>query len=248
MKIPVGLQMYTLRSVKEYDLLGRLEKVAETGYAGVEFAGFENVEASRLKDTLDRLNIKSIGCHAGYGELADGLDKLIDYNLEIGSKYITLAWAKFETMEQVKELAAFLNKAGEKCKKKDLQLCYHNHNHEFDTLDGQYLLDLLWKETDPELVKAELDLYWVQFAGVEPIGYMKKVGKRCVLVHQKDMKAGEKKEMCEVGNGIMDIAGIIKASEEIGADWYIVEQDVCKDNPPLTAVKISYDNIARIGG
>ena len=135
-------------------------------------------------------------------------------------------------------MAGKLNKIGEKCKKRGLQLCYHNHAHEFKIYDGKAGLDILYSETDPVLVKAEFDVYWIQYAGVSPIDYIKKHSDRCELIHLKDM--AEDRSFAEVGNGTMDIKSIIETAKKCGAKGFIVEQDQCK-RKPLESVKMSVD-------
>lgn len=246
MSIPIAVQMYTLRDETAKDFKGTLEKVASIGYKGVEFAGYGGLSASQLKAELDRLGLKVAGDHVGMDLLKNHLEETIEYNLEIGNQYIICPWTKYETKDEYLALAEFLNQAGEKCKARGLEFGYHNHAHEFQLFDGEHALDLLFKNTDPELVKMELDTYWVQYAGIEPVGYLKKYAGRCVLVHQKDMEAGEGKGFTEVGNGIMDIKAIFAASEEIGARWFIVEQDKCS-RPSLESVAISFNNLKKLG-
>lgn len=246
MKLPISVQLYTLREDTAKDFLGTLEKVAEIGYKGVEFAGYGDITASKMKDALGRLGLKASGSHVGVDLLTNKLDEIIEYNLEIGNSFIICPWAKYESKEDYLNAAKFYNKAGEKCRQKGIQFCYHNHAFEFDTFDGEYGLDILYKETDPELVQAEVDTYWVYHAGVNPVDYVKKYAGRCPLIHLKDMEAGENKDFAEVGEGIINIAGIIAASKEAGAKWLVVEQDKCK-RPALESVKISFENLKKMG-
>lgn len=245
MNIPAALQLYTLRDETTKDFTGTLEKVAEIGYKGVEFAGFGGLAASQMKAVLDRLGLKAMGSHTGLDLLKNKLDEVIEYNLEIGNPYVICPWAKYETKEDYLEAAKFYNTVGEKCRNKGLQFCYHNHAFEFNTFDGEFGLDIIYRETDPELVKAEIDTYWVQYAGLNPAEYVKKYAGRCPLVHLKDMEAGEDKHFAEVGNGIMDIGAIAAAAKEGGAQWFIVEQDKCK-RPALESVKMSFDNLKKM--
>lgn len=246
MSLPVSLQLYTLRDETAKDFKGTLEKVANIGYKGVEFAGYGGLTAAQMKAELDRLGLKVTGSHVGMDILRNNLEETIAYNLEIGNKYIVCPGTKGDTKEHYLEVADFFNRVGEKCKEKGLQLGYHNHAHEFKLFDGEYALDILYNNTNAELLKVELDTYWVQYAGVDPIAYMKKYAGRCPLLHQKDMEAGEEKGFTEVGNGIMDIKGIHAAVEEIGVEWFIVEQDRCV-RPQLESVAISFNYLKSMG-
>lgn len=245
MSLPVAVQLYSVRDETQKDFLGTLEKVAEIGYKGVEFAGFGDISAARMKETLDRLGLVAIGNHTGIELLKNKLDEVIEYNLEIGSRYIICPWDKHDTREECIEAAKLYNSIGEKCMLKGLQFCYHNHAHEFQTIDGEYILDIIYKETDPRLVKAEIDTYWVYYAGVDPAKYVEKYAGRCPLVHLKDMEEGESRGFMEVGEGIIDIKSIIAASKKAGAEWLVVEQDICK-KPSLECIKISFENLKKL--
>jgi sugar phosphate isomerase/epimerase len=246
MKMLISVQLYTLRDEMSKDFVGVLEKVAEMGYQGVEFAGYGNLTAPQMKDLLKKLGLKATGAHVGMDLLKDSLDAQIEYNAEIGNPYIICPWAKFENKAQYLEAAALFNKVGEKCKAKGITLCYHNHAHEFELVDGIYGLDFLFQQTDPEFLQAEIDTYWVQYAGIDPVEYIKKYKNRLPILHQKDMEAGEGKAFAEIGNGIMDIKSIYNAGLELGTKTFVVEQDVCK-RPALESVKISLDNLRKMG-
>ena len=242
MDLMVAVQLYTLRDETSRDFAGTLEKVAEIGYKGVEFAGYGDMNSGKMKTLLDRLGLKAAGSHVGIDLLDKELDAVIDYSLEIGNTYIVCPWAEYASKDDYLKSAYAFNKIGEKCKKSGLQFCYHNHAHEFTAFDGEYGLDIIFNNTDPDLVKLELDTYWVQYAGLDPVGYMQKYKNRLPLIHQKDMSAGEDKGFTEVGNGIMDIAAIAKAGKELGSQWFIIEQDICT-KLPLESVKISFENL-----
>lgn len=234
----VSLQLFTLRNESQHDFTGTLKKVADIGYKGVEFAGYGNLSAGELKKNLDKFHLKASGSHVGMDQLESSLDSVIEYNIEIGNKYIVCPCANYNSKQDFLDMTVKLNKIGQKCKDKGLQLCYHNHAHEFKVYDGTYGLDILYSETDPDLVKAEFDVYWIQYAGINPVDYIKKHRDRCELIHLKDM--AKDRTFAEVGNGTMDIKSIIETSKECGAKCFIVEQDECK-RPPFESVKMSFD-------
>jgi sugar phosphate isomerase/epimerase len=245
MKFPISVQMFTLRAETEKDFVGTLEKVAEIGYQGVEFAGYGNLTSVELKSHLDRLGLKASGSHVSLELIKNSLDEVIKYNLEIGNKHIICPMADFKDKEELLQLAAILKNAAEKCKESGLSFSYHNHAHEFKDIDDQHGLDVLFAESG-ELVLAEIDTYWVTRAGIDAAEYVRKYKGRCPLVHFKDMEPGEEKVFAEVGEGTMDFRSIAKAAEEAGAEWVVVEQDRCK-RPALESVKISYDNLKAMG-
>lgn len=238
-KIPVGLQLYTVRFECEKDLVGTLKRVAKIGYEGVEFAGTYSLSGAALKKILDDLDLKCIG-NMMSGER--NLKKLIDFNLELGCSYV--AGPCFPDGKLPRDEAAFLvmapyaNKVGAELKKNGIHLYYHNHSKEFEKVKGKYILDWIYENTDPELLMAEIDVMWTQYAGVDPASYIRKYPGRCPLVHIKDMDANH--SFTEVGHGVLDFDSIFSACNEVGTKWYIVEQDDCK-LPPMESISISFE-------
>lgn len=248
-KMPIALQLYTLRSEAEKDFIGTLKKVAELGYQGVEFAGYGGLPADELRDALREFNLVPVNRHVAIERLEKDLDGEISYALGIGLKDITVPYL-VENRRNSKEawiaVARQLQDMGKKIKEAGLNLHYHNHAFEFEKFDGKYGLDILIDNTDADVVKLEVDTFWVQYAGVDPVDYLKGLSGRVTMVHLKDMIKGQEPPFAEVGEGCIDIAGIIRVSREIGVQWGIVEQDVCQ-RPPLESVKLSIDNLKNMG-
>lgn len=244
MKFPVALQLYTLREEMEVDFVGTLEKVAEIGYQGVEFAGFGGMKAKDLKQLLDKLGLKAVASHTPLAILRDNFEETVNYNLEIENPYIIVPYAEYNGKEDYLNMAKELKEMGTALKEQGLQLGYHNHAHEFETFNGEYGLELIYKNTDPELLIAEIDTYWVKKAGLDPVSYLPRYEGRTPLIHLKDMEP-ETGDFAEVGEGIMQIEEIINQAEQIDVEWLIVEQDKCK-RPALESVKISYNNLTEI--
>lgn len=241
--IPIALQLYTLRDYAQKDFVGTLKNVSKIGYQGVEFAGYGNMKAGELKSLLDDLNLKPAGSHVGIDMLTENLDDVIDYNLKIENHFIVCPWQKYSGKDDFISFARVLNEIGKKCKENGLGLCYHNHAHEFERFNGICGFDLLVENTDPNLVYFEIDVYWLKYAGADPISYIRKLGKRMPLIHIKDMeKVG--RDFAEVGTGIMDIQGIVSESKA-NVQWLIVEQDKCRRDP-YESVKISLENLKKM--
>lgn len=245
--IPVAVQMYTLRDETAKDFIGTLRRVAEIGYAGVEFAGYGGLSAAELKAVLDDLQLRAAGTHLGLDALETDPDAVLDYQLAIGNHFITVPWMPAPAdLAGWKEAAARLNAAGEQCKQRGIQLCYHNHAHEFALVDGVPGLDVLYANTDPALVQAQLDLYWVKKAGYDPASYVKKYAGRVPELHIKDMADDADGSFTEFGTGIIDWDAVFAAAPAAGVQWYIVEQDVCQ-RPCLESVEISFRNLRARG-
>ena len=247
--IPVALQMYTVRDQTDIDFIGTYKKVAEIGYAGVEVASTGGLTGTEMKTLLDDLGFGRAGIHCGIDALEADVNAAADYALAMESKYITCPWMPEErrqdaagwkaTAEKLTEIGAALHKQG-------LTFCYHNHSFEFQKFAGEYGLDILYGNSCPACLKAQLDTYWVQHGGESPAAYIKKYSGRVPLVHLKDMTAGENPTFTEVGNGILDWKAIFAAAEAAGTEWFIVEQDVCA-GPSLESAKISFDNLKKMG-
>ena len=249
-RIPVGLQMYTLRDETAKDFIGTLQKVADMGYKAVEFAGYGGIEAKEMKKVLDQLGLEAPSSHVGIKLLQEEPDRQIEYSLEIGSTYMIcphLDAASFLSDEdQLKRTFELFQQIGERCKSHGLQFGYHNHAFEFEKVGGEYVLDRLYQGVDPDLLVAELDLYWVKKGGLDPNAYLAKYSGRCPLIHVKDMTGDDRQYFAEVGQGIIDYPSIFETAKEAGVKYYIVEQDHC-ERPPLESVKMSIDYLKSIG-
>lgn len=246
MSLPIALQLYSIKDETEKNFTEALRKVAKIGYSGVEFAGYGNLASSDLKNLLQELGLKVCGSHVSLEELTNNIDSVIEYNLAIGNPYLICPHALYSSKEDYEKMAEIFNAIAIKCKEKGILFGYHNHGHEFEEFQGEYGLDIIYKETDAELVKAEIDTYWVQHAGLDPVEYIKKHAGRCDLIHIKDMEIvnGEKRST-EVGNGIMDFKAIIKEAEKQGAKWLIVEQEFFNKSS-LESVEIGYKNLKKL--
>ncbi|HEY3284290.1 MAG TPA: sugar phosphate isomerase/epimerase [Armatimonadota bacterium] len=243
-RVPVGLQLYTVRDECQRDFRGTLEKVARIGYAGVELAGTYGLEAEELRSILDDLGLECFGSHCGERDA----DKVAEYHRILRCRYVggpALPPGDFPgDAEGVKGAAQYMDKVGADYLARGLHLYYHNHDHEFRQVEGRYILDLFYENTDPERVQAEIDVFWVAHAGVDPAEYLRKYPGRVPLIHVKDRD--ESGTFTEVGNGTLDWDAIFAAAEAIGTHWYIVEQDTCQ-RPCLESAQISLNNLKARG-
>ena len=245
MKLPIALQLYTVRDETEKDMRGTLEKVAGMGYTGVEFAGFGGISAQKMKAELAKLGLKAVASHTGIQLLREKLDEEIEYNLEIGCKYIVCPSNRCESMDEFLKISEFFNTVGEKCRANGLRFGYHNHDFEFKKVDGEYYLDVLFSRVSPANLAAEIDTGWVFYAGIDPAEYISKYKGRCPLIHVKDFLTRGERSFTEIGNGIIDTRAIIEAAEAAGTEWLIVEQDA-SSRSTLESAKICFDNLSKL--
>ena len=248
----IGLQLYTLRDPMRRDFDGTLRKVAEMGYPAVEFAGFGGYgrKPQELRAFLDGLGMACCGSHEGFGGVQANPAGRAEFVQALGAKHLTVPSLPKEFRDGGKEgyrsFAAKMNAIGEAVAKAGGVLSYHNHAFEFKQEDGKSLFEWMIAELDPKLVKLEVDVFWVKKGGVDPAAFVRQHKAHVALLHMKDM-AKEDGSFAPVGAGTLDLAGVVAAGKEAQCDWYIVEQDRCRQ-PPLEAVKISLGNLTVLLG
>ncbi|GAB3643173.1 sugar phosphate isomerase/epimerase family protein [Spirosoma arcticum] len=256
----VGLQLYTLRDAMAKDADGTLKKVADIGYKQVESFGYSDGKffGKTPKEFAAKLKELGLTAPSGHyttgkvmkskGTLTDDWKRAVDDAATIGQKYMVCAFLfppERTKLDDYKEFADLFNKSAEVCRAAGVQFAYHNHDFEFQPLEGQVPYDLLLSSTDPKLVQMEMDIYWVSFAKQDPIALFKKHPGRFPLWHVKDMAKTPEREFAEVGTGSIDFQRIFDAQKTAGLTNYFVEQDVCK-RPPLEAIAISYKNVQKL--
>ena len=248
-KIPIGLQLYTLRDDAEKDFAGTLQKVANIGYAAVELAGYNGLSVRELSGLLADNHLMVAGSHIGLDALEADLPKVIEENLALGNKNIVvpyLAEDRRRTADDYKKLAETLSGFGETLQTAGLTLCYHNHDFEFQPLpDGQLGEEILMNSSDPLFVKAEVDAYWILKAGHDPVAFVQNHSGRVPLVHLKDRDLTDG-SFAPVGTGDLPLDALIAAALAAGTQYFLVEQDVCK-GPAIDAVTLSYNNLKAKG-
>ena len=253
----IGLQLYTVRDAMEKDPKAALAKVASLGYTSVEGATytgsqlFYNMSPADYAKTLKDNGLISPSSHYMLGESMDAKgtisndwSKAVDDAAAVGIKYMVCAYLldpERGSLDHYKATAEKFNKAAETCKKAGIQFCYHNHDFEFEAQNGKYPFDVLLEHTDKNLVKFELDLYWVNRAKQDPLALFTRHPGRFPLWHVKDMDKTPSKNITEVGNGTIDFKSIFKHAKQSGLDYFFVEQDICPGDPfDSIAKSISY--------
>ena len=251
-RLPVALQLYTLREQMRDDFRGVVHAVAEMGYDGVQFAGYGGLSAAEMRGLLEQAGVQPAGTHTGLDVLENRLDEEIEYNLAIGNRWVicpSLPEARRRDAAGWRQVAASLNQIGERCAARGLLFGYHNHAFEFPEVPGaggQRGIDILLGETDPALVFWEPDVYWVKKGGGDPAAMIRQYAGRVPITHLKDMTSDERQTFAEVGEGALDWPAILAASQEAGVEWHCVEQDRC-DRPPLESVRLSLQHLRSWG-
>ncbi|MFA6816931.1 MAG: sugar phosphate isomerase/epimerase, partial [Lentisphaeria bacterium] len=236
----------------ESDLDKSLDKLCKIGYQSVQISGIP-LPYDMIHKQLESHGLYCCATHDSLPNLFEGdIQKVIEKQKALECDYVALGCPPDEWHNPKKflELAKLFNEKSAILAKEGIRLGYHNHNFEFDKHDTpSTLLDLLYSNTDPKTVCAELDLHWVTRGGGSPVVWLNKLAGRTPVIHFKDFLTIEREpHFCEIGEGNMDWQGILTACQNTRVRWYVIEQDEpFKDHDIFDSVKISYDNLKRLG-
>jgi sugar phosphate isomerase/epimerase len=237
----VGLQLYTVRSLMARDVDATLATVARVGYREVEFAGYFNRSPAALRATLDRLKLTSPSCHLALADVEGGFDATTAAARTLGHQWIVVASVPshfFASVAALKELAGRFNAIGRRAHGAGLRFGYHNHDIEFQPVEGAVPLEVLLSETDPALVDFEMDVYWVTHGGGDPLTLISKFPGRFRLLHAKDTSGPPERAMRDVGAGVIDWKKIFAERRRAGIEHVFVEHDSAPD--PVASITASY--------
>jgi len=242
------LQLYTVRKELEKNFAGTLEEVAALGFREVEFAGYFKYTPQEVKSILDRYQLSAPSAHISTDALRGNLQEAIEAAQIIGHEYLVCGYVPAEerrSLDDYKRFVDLLNGAGERMKRVGIQFGYHNHDFEFASIESRLPYDLILAGTDPQMVKMEMDLYWITKAGQDPLKYFSAYPGRFPLVHVKDMDNTPRHFFTEVGQGTIDFKKIFAAAQKAGVKHYFVEQDETPVSP-FSSIKLSMDYLKRL--
>ncbi|MBD3586392.1 sugar phosphate isomerase/epimerase [Salinimonas sp. HHU 13199] len=241
-----GLQLYTLRDWMQVSVPGTLKLVAGVGYKELEFAGYFDQSPKQIRKLLDDEGLSAPSAHVPLTTFQESVNKVIDTAQAIGHKYVVVPYLTPEqrgsSIDVYKKLADDMQRWGEACKRADITLAYHNHDFEFQRVDGELPYDILLNNTDPKAVSFELDLYWTVKAGVDPVQLFNQHPGRFKLFHVKDMD--KKGEFADVGTGTIDFGAIFKHADKAGLAHQFVERDQTQDK--LATIQQGYKALTQI--
>lgn len=242
----IALQLYTLRDAcrSATDLAATLGKVRAIGYEAVETIRIAGVSDDQLRKIADDQGVRICSIHESPEVILNEPSRITNSLDRLGADLVVYPFpAGFDLSDSKQSLSLItqLCKSSEVIARAGGRLAYHNHGLEFVRQDGKTLLELIFSDA-PELY-AELDTYWIQYGGGHPIAWVEKMRGRLPAVHLKDYAFSAKAnrpEMAELGNGNLDLTGIIKGAEAAGCRWFIVEQDVCPGDP-FDSIRVSFN-------
>jgi len=246
-KIPIALQVYSVRDDCAKDVAGVLKAVAKMGYQGVEFAGYYGKKADELRKILDDNGLKCCGTHIGLDTLlGDALKKTVEFNKTLGNPFLIVSWMpheRLDTIEHITNSAKLFTEVAEKVKGDAMRVGYHAHGGDFQKVEGQTAWDLFFSKTGPD-VTMQLDIGNCIGGGGDPYAILKKFPGRSATIHLKEH--GGKPGAC-VGDGEVKWKEVFEFCETTGkTEWYIVEQEAYAGSP-LDSVKKCIDNLRKMG-
>ena len=260
-KFGVGIQLYTLRDAMDADVTGSLQKLSDLGYKYLELANYTNgrfygYTPSEFKKIVTDMGMEIVSSHTqveATGITIENANKMADDHAELGVRYCVQPWVNEEdrNIETYKKMVADWNEVGRIMKNAGIQFGYHNHNFEFNTLNGIVpYYDIFMKEMDEDLITMEIDFFWAAKAGQDPVEMFRKYPGRFQLFHMKDMNTNEspfydviKDDITAVGEGVIDFGRIMEAADIAGMKYLFVEDDNQGNGKPFESVEASITNL-----
>lgn len=244
----IGIQLYTVRKEMLADAVGTLKKLAAIGFKELESArsdrgNYYGLSPKEIRKICDDLGMK---LRSGHVHVDGDWQKSLEDATITGQQYIISAVlpSAGQTVDHYKQSAEAFNKLGEDCKKAGLHFGYHNHDSEFETVDGTVLYDVLLKYTDPSLVTMEMDLGWVVAAGHDPFHYFSVYPGRFPLWHLKDMDK-VRKQSTEFGQGQVNIKGLLEHAKQSGMKYFFLEQEEYTHSA-FESIRIDYQYLSKL--
>lgn len=243
----IAVQLYTIREPLGKDFWGTLDKVAAMGYRNVQLAGLFNQKPEDVRKGLDDRGLTAVSPHVGLEDVEKRLEQTVQMAKVLGCDRVTVPWVGEDVYRNGWQAAAErFNAVGQAIHNAGIMFSYHNHAFEFKPEGGRPGYDVLWDSVNRDLVQAEIDLYWVQKGGGDPVRYLNLLRGDCPTLHFKDMTTDDEEFFCEVGHGRLDWAKIIPAAIKARAEFAIVEHDAPRLDP-LESIRISRDFLIKQG-
>lgn len=252
MDFRLGAQLYTVRAFTQNEpgMRESMRKVRDMGYTSVQVSGFGPVAPQAVADAALENGLDIACTHLSFDRMQQDLDAVIAEHKLWNCQYAGVGMMPERYRENAAGYAQFAKEASlvaQEMGKEGIKLIYHNHMMEFMRLDGKLGMDILFDESDPAL-QFELDTYWVQCGGADPVAWIWRMNGRMDVVHFKDFKVTSIRDriMCEIGEGNLSWPAIVTACQETAVRWAMVEQDVC-DGDPFDSLQISLNYLRGLG-
>ncbi len=244
----IGAQLYTVREFcqNEADFEATIKKLNEIGYKVVQVSGVGDIAPEKIKKICHKYGVTIACTHKSLADYTERIEDMIDFHKALGTNVAGLGSAYDEglaELENVNKLIDTLNTVTAKLAEHGITFAYHNHAFEFVKVGGKTIMEHMIENGNFDFI---VDVYWLAYAGINPADFIKKLGRRCRMIHYKDLAMSIKNtsEYAEVGNGNLDWDAIIAVSDN--AEFALVEQDECHGNP-IDSMKISYEFLSKKG-
>jgi len=236
---PISLQLYTLRDLLAQDFEGAIRKVADMGFVGVETANMFGGSPASAARLFGELGLTVSGAHSPL-PLGDQKQEVLDTLGALDCGRLIVAWQppeKYKSLDGIKSICDTLNEGAAVARAHGLQVGYHNHWFEYQPVENRIPVDVMLEHLDPD-VFFEVDVYWVQTAGLDPAEIVRRLGARASLLHVKDGPCQLEAPMTALGEGVVDLPNVVAAGAGT-TEWLVVELDQCATDM-LEAVGKSY--------
>ena len=249
----VAAQLYTVREFTKTarGVAETLKKVADIGYSAVQISGFGPVDPKVVAKMVGDNGLTVAATHIGWDRFLSELDVVIEEHILWKCKHPAIGglFGEYRSLDGLKRFLDELAPVAEKLAQVGMDFSYHNHSHEFARYGDKTWIEMLYEQSDADMLKFELDVYWVQHGGADPAYWVRKCAGREPLLHLKDMAITKDREQryAEVGEGNLNWPAILDAAQESGVEWYLVEQDQCYERDPFESLAISYRNLKAMG-
>ena len=245
----VAVQLYTLRDFCKTaaDYAASLKKVRAIGYQAIQISGVGPIPAAELRSIAEGEGLVICATHESGDTILNEPGKIVERLAALGTKYTAYpypAGIDFSDPAHVDNLITKLDAAGALLRQAGQVLTYHNHANEFLRVEGRTILETIYARTDAKNLQGEIDTYWVQAGGGNPVDWVARLKNRLPLLHLKDyaVNAAGQPHFAEIGSGNLDFKTIIPTAEASGCEWFIVEQDSTPGDP-FDSIRQSFDYI-----
>ncbi|MGN6674080.1 MAG: sugar phosphate isomerase/epimerase family protein [Thermomicrobiales bacterium] len=249
----LAAQLFTVREFTKTaeGLAETFKKVKAIGYTAVQISAIGPIPPADVKNMLDEHGLTCCNTHIGWDRLQQDLPAVIAGHKLWHCQHVAVGSMprpyREDGLAGYRRFAGEMNEVGRQLRDAGLSFSYHNHAFEFEHFDGRTALEIMYSDTDPQYVQAEIDVYWVQYGGGDPAAWIRKVPNRMPVIHLKDMTIlNNQPTMAEVGEGNLNWPAILDACRAAGVQWYAVEQDICQRDP-FESLAISYKNLTAMG-
>lgn len=249
----LGAQLYTVREYTKTlpEIERTLQRIKAVGYTAVQLSALGPVDPRELAKRLDDSGLTVAATHVSWERCLKDPDRLIEEHQMWRCRHMAIGGLpdSYYNAEGVRRFIDEVTPLAEKLARLGMDFSYHNHNHELARCNGEVWLEKLYREAPPEVLKAELDTYWIQAGGGDPAAWVRRCTGREPLLHLKDMAITPQREirMAEIGEGNLNWPAILAEAEKGGVEYLLVEQDHCYGRDPFDSLALSYRNLRAMG-